>query len=390
MNKLGIVIIITGILVMGGASAFGFPAITVNNPTPEPPNESFGFAVDISDDIIVVGDPMDRISGQPAPGSVYIYDHDGNLLRTISTPTPLIGGGFGTSFSIIGDRIVVGTNGFGGVGQAYLFDVLTGNLLKTINNPTPENGDNFGLPISSSNNFFAVGASGDNTGAPSAGSVYIYDIDGNLVRTINNPTPAINDAFGTVSLSETRILIGAGGGMQPGSAYLYDFDGNLLLTINNPTPENFEGFGTAVALSETRIVVADKNDNESKGAVYFYDFDGNLLRTIKNPNGNPQTGGRFGNSLSIDGDNLLIGAPSHVIGLKMQTGVSTSGIAYLADASRGHLLQTINNPTRDNNDNFGNSVAILGKTMVVGDRNDKVGGITAGSVYIFDLLRGPP
>ena len=62
-----------------------------------------------------------------------------------------------------------------------------------------------------SGNLVIVGASGDSTGAAQAGSVYVFDAaTGNLLRTLNNPTPEASDYFGySVALSGNLMIVGA-------------------------------------------------------------------------------------------------------------------------------------------------------------------------------------
>ncbi len=75
--------------------------------------------------------------------------------------------------------------------------------------------------------------------------------------------------------------------------------------------------------------------------------------TFNNPT--PESGDIFGNSVSISGNNVLVGA------LNDDTG-ATDGSAYLFDATTGGLLKTFNNPAPDsgNVDQFGFSVSISG------------------------------
>ena len=58
--------------------------------------------------------------------------------------------------------------------------------------------------------------------------------------------------------------------------------------------------------------------------------------TINNPT--PAIHDRFGFSVSISGDKMLIGAPFDA------TGATDAGSAYLYDATTGILLHTFNNP----------------------------------------------
>ena len=60
---------------------------------------------------------------------------------------------------------------------------------------------------------------------------------------------------------------------------------------------------------------------------------------------NPQPQGFFGNSVSVNGNNALIGS-------------EIQGLAYLFDTVTGNLLQTFMNPTLPCGDLFGSSVAL--------------------------------
>lgn len=67
-------------------------------------------------------------------------------------------------------------------------------LLTVFTNPTPVTGDYFGSSV------VAVGADRvliaapwDNTGATWAGAAYLFSLNGALLTTFTNPTPAAND-----------------------------------------------------------------------------------------------------------------------------------------------------------------------------------------------------
>ena len=55
------------------------------------------------------------------------------------------------------------------------------------------------------------------------------------------------------------------------------------------------------------------------------------------------------------------------------TGGTNSGVAYLFDATTGALLQTFLNPTPEANDFFGISVSISGNNVLVGASIDDTG-----------------
>ena len=171
----------------------------------------------------------------------------------------------------------------------------SGDQLLTINNPTPAAGDSFGSSVATTpTGDLLIGAIGDSTGASAAGSVYLYDTHGNLLLTINNPTPAAGDRFGnSVATTPTGdLLIGDfgddTGASNAGSAYLFDgTNGNLILTINNPTPASSDRFADSVATTPTGdlLVGAVNEDTGASNSGSVYLFEGiSLSEILQNAN----------------------------------------------------------------------------------------------------------
>ena len=106
----------------------------------------------------------------------------------------------GTAVAAMGtDRVLIGApfddTGGTDVGAAYLFNT-NGVLLKTITNPTPVADDRFGARLATlGNGRVIINASSDDTGATNAGSAYVFDYNGDLLATLNNPAPATGDFF---------------------------------------------------------------------------------------------------------------------------------------------------------------------------------------------------
>ncbi|MFH1973798.1 MAG: thrombospondin type 3 repeat-containing protein [Patescibacteria group bacterium] len=369
---------------------YGTPII-IHNPTPAV-SDGFGISA-IDGNVFIVGADADD-TGATDAGSAYLYDATtGNLLQTFNNPIPADTDIFGSSVSISGDKVLIGASfddtGATNAGSAYLYDATTGALLHTFNNPTPAWEDYFGRSVSISGDKVLIGAFGEEyiaeIVAPDAGSAYLYDATtGALLQTFNNPTPVAYDRFGTsISISGDKALIGTPlddtGATDAGSAYLYDATtGALLQTFNNPTPAAADKFGYSVSISGDKVLIGAISDDTGAtdaGSAYLYDATtGALLQTFNNPTpilGNPL----FGRSVSISGDKVLIGA----------TGDGSGGSAFLYDATTGALLHTFNDPTPAAPDVFGVSVSISGDKVVIGATGDGTKAYNSGSAHLYLL-----
>jgi len=344
--------------------------LTILNPTPEPVDE-FGFSLATTPTgNLFVGARFDKTDASDA-GSAYLFDGTtGGLLLTIPNPTPTVSDQFGYSVATTptGNLLVgalFGDDGATNAGAAYLFDGTTGDLLLTLLHPTPEDDDFFGISVATTpSGDLLVGAMRDDTGAEEAGAAYLFDgTTGSLLLTIPNPTPEANDLFGaSVATAPTgNLLVGAlfgdDGATDAGAAYLFDgTTGDFLFTLQNPTPATGDFFGSSLATTPTGnlLVGANFDSTGAHGAGEAYLFDGTtggLLFTIPNPT--PAINDTFGFSVATtpSGD-LLVG------GVLDSTDANRSGAAYLFDGTTGGLLFTIPNPTPDADDTFGISVPL--------------------------------
>ena len=84
-------------------------------------------------------------------------------------------------------------------------------------------------------------------------------------------------------------------------------------------------------------------------------------------------GAKFGHSVAVDGDTIVIGAPY----------AGTGGAVYVFRASDGEQLAMLTADDGGADDGFGYSVAIDGDTVVIGARFDDDDGSNSGSVYVF-------
>ncbi len=330
-----------------------------------------------------------------------------------SIPPPLTGlqdgAELGASVAVEGDYTVTGApfdDASGGdSGVVKVFHTSTGALLFVLPNPNPAGNDRFGTSVAISGTRVVVGAPFDDVGADDAGSAYVYDLTSDTPTvptvTLNNPSPATFDLFGTsVAISGTRIVVGAyfkdSVAGNSGSAYGYDLTSATprvpVVTWNNPTPALQDNFGYAVAISGTRVVVGAHNDDTggyNDGIAYVYDFMSATpavpVATLNNPS--PSFQDNFGYSVGISGTRVIVGA------YRDDSGELEAGSAYVYDLISGTPtvpIATLNNPSPGFQDNFGYSVAISGARVVIGARYDDTGADDAGSSYVYDLNSATP
>ena len=326
-----------------------------------------GIGLSASDTHIVIGTP----GGAGAATAFDVYSAEtGAFLRSIGKidPAALGDGGFGAFVSISGTKVIMGHPLAASVaGAAYIFEATTGALLHTLSAPTG-GAVTTGQAVAISPNYAAVLSL---TSAQTSSRIGVYNVStGALLHTIAQVTNG--NGHGSLSITDQYLVAGeplrdrAG---QPtsdnsGAVSVYDTaTGSLLHTIVEPTPSVSGDFGFSVSVHGDYIAIGGAPS--TYGAVYIYSAStGSLLHTFQNPL-SAETGTTynygFGNSVSVYGDHLLVGA---LDGPKPGTIGDSWGRAYLYDLTNGSLIQTISGT--NNNDQLGDSVAIGPGIIAIG------------------------
>ena len=274
-----------------------------------------------------------------------------------------------------------------------------GNLLLSIPNPEAFNNERFGFSTAANGDRVVVGAPLDDPqGIADAGSAYVFDLaTGNLVAALKNPEPFNGDRFGySVAIFGTVAVVGAPfddpvGVTDAGSAYIFDITtGHLLATLRRANADLFndERFGNSVAVFGDRVVVGAPRDDPQgvfgAGSAFVYDLSGHLVATLNNPE--PFNGDTFGCSVAATGTRAVVGAS-----FDDPSGVTDAGSAYVFDINTGALVSTLvlTHPNLLPGDSFGFAVAASGNVAVVGAPFADPSGVTdAGAAYLFDLNSG--
>jgi hypothetical protein len=160
----------------------------------------------------------------------------------------------------------------------------------------------------------------------------------------------------------------------------------------------FARFGQAVAITDNYAVVgAYGAGTYNNGQVYIFEKQGNnWVQTQILQNSDNENYDRFGYSVAIDGDWLIVGAIGEDDDENGNNNISKAGSVYIYKNISGTWTQTqkIVANDRSADDEFGWSLDIDGTTMIIGAHQDfeDENGLNpihhAGSCYLFDLNMG--
>ena len=303
-----------------------------------------------------------------------------------------------------GNLAVIGETG---LDRARVFNLDTGAVVYTLTDPV--NGGQYGRAVDITGSWIVVADL--NAGISNSGEVYVYNRStGALTHTLQNPnafnTPN-SDVFGSkVAISGDMIAVSATGeddadGLSSGKVYVFDLGSatptTVLHTLDNPNNDGgstqADNFGDSLAIDGNNLVVgtpADDTGGTNAGIVYVYDL-GSVTPTvpssvIENPNPLTPATDDFGVSAGISGNLIIVGANN-----TEDAGGVGSGKAYIFNLSDGSLRQTLDNPSASQpstSDEFGTEVSISGGLCLVGAPLEDVGGSLSGSVYMFDANTG--
>lgn len=376
------------------------PFLTLTNPSPVSA-DYFGWSVALSGTRILVGAPYDD-SGATDAGSVYAYELTNPVptvpVRTLTKPSLVPGLAYGFATAISGTRFAVSAAVEGAVRVYDLNRAGTPSPVLTVTNPQAGRTDSFGMAVALSGTSLVVGA-------PDADRSYVYDLSSLNPAvpaiTLTNPGPRLNDNFGAaVGVSGSRIVVGA---WISERAYVFDTSVSTpsipVLTLTNSLQGAGNRFGASVAIEGVRVVVGallDRVGGTLAGAVYLYDLAGPTPAEPSVVVPNPVPGGSdlFGQSLSMSGTRLVIGAPGDsASGATGPNGPIGSGAAFVFDLNNPESLLsvlTLPNPDPALYDSFGWSVGISESLVVVGAFADDLGAADTGGAYVYDLASAVP
>jgi hypothetical protein len=266
--------------------------------------------------------------------------------------------------------------------------------------------DEYGVSVDIDGDYAIVGSIKKNLIGQSEGAAYILYRDQNgpnnwgQVARLTAPDLQAGDNFGfSVAISGGVAAVGS-----PLDDHTAGNEGSVAVFYQNanvPNQWNFQkkviasdadsgdNFGTSVALNGDNLLVGASLDDETAtnaGAAYvFYRNNGganNWGEVAKLQANTGDANDNMGNSVAIDGDYAIVGAPG-ANGFQQDIGAAyIFGRNQSGPDNWGEVAKLRGNPSGQN-DNFGGSVTISGPWALVGADRSDIKAVDAGAVFAF-------
>lgn len=410
-------------------------------------NDLFGYALAADGDLLAVGAYLEKsfaggVDGDQTDnsaegsGAVYVFArHGGEWVQQTYIKGLANGSGqqFGRALALSGNTLAVGApfdrHGGSGIdpapaegsapdsGAVHVFRLRDGVWQREayIKAGKVEKGALFGYSLALQGDTLAVGAYLEDSSSelPDTGAVHMFKRkpDGSWIPSgrLVASTPQQAAGFGySIGISGATLAVGAHLEAGSGAVHLFSREGEQWMpqTVLRPVrPGSNDLFGSSLAFDgETLAVGAHLEDGafENSGAVYVYRRQrsgwSDPLRL--EPEGGAEH--RFGRSLALAGDTLVVGAyledsgePGiHVGAVPRGTGrAPESGAVYVYTREGGQWRQQahIKAGNAGTGDMFGYAVTLAGGSLAAGAPAEAAAGtdpsddsaVGAGAVYVF-------
>ena len=265
--------------------------VQVQKLTGDPQEASFGSAVALEGNTIVVGALFDTVGTNLNQGAAYVFTRTGGVFtrqQKLLASDGSAGARFGSSVALSGDTVLVGApTGFPATvrsGAAYVFvRSASGSTFTETQRLAPSDAPRqaFGAKVALDGNTAAVSSQlSPVDGRPDQGVIFIYTRSGTSFVERHQLTPsdgAARDQFGVFfDLQADTLIAGlATSERVQGRAYVFTRLANTFTeTQRLSASDGFTGdfFGTAVAVDGGNILISAPLAQQRRGA--FYAFGG--------------------------------------------------------------------------------------------------------------------
>ena len=379
------------------------------------PNDYFGSSVALIPGWAFVSKEDDDVQAQS--GAIYAYrDTGAGWVNTqkLKASDPAFGAMLGYSLSASGDWMVATTpfdrpqGGYDVPGSAHVYHLQGGTWVHTqkllASDFTSIHQKFFGWSAALRGDRLVIGERDDHTAGYAAGSAYVFQLQGGSWIEVAKLYAADSEVYGSfgdaVAIDGDRLVVGApshdngGPDINPGAAYVFERQANgtwvqtQKLIASDPGPQNF--FGFSVAINGDSILVGAPTHNHTpqlSGVVYAFTRQGGQFVETQElwPWDNQQTD-LVGASVQLDSELAVFSAASD------GDAAHNSGSAYVFRRVHGAWQQTSKMIPLDGKvgHGFSRSVAISGRHALIGSWGDDEAcptnpGCNSGSAYLFEL-----
>ncbi|MDB4347911.1 FG-GAP repeat protein, partial [bacterium] len=310
-----------------------------------------------------------------------------NVFTITPTTTETYAGSFSITFSA--------TDGTNAVTAISAFTLTFGYLQQAILHASDaQTNDWFGYDVGIDGDTLIVGARAEDTGATNAGALYVFTRSGTTwsqQAKLTASDPDTSHYFGSVAaISGDTIIVGvqshdgdSSTQSSGGAAYIFTRSGTTWsqqAKIHNTGNATNDKFGNSVDIEGDTVVVGKWQGSSNKGAAYIFTRSGTTWSQSKYLTASDgASNDYFGKTVRISGGTVAIHA-------QMANNTDTSaGAVYVftGSGSTWTQQQKLVASDADDWDMFGAGLGIDGDTIIAGAYGEATGGTNAGAAYVF-------
>ena len=386
--------------------------------------DRFGDSVGIAGNTAVVGAPLqESLDNQSVSitnggwGHTFSRGSGGwSYDEFLAVSNPQVNGRLGSSVAVAGSTVMAGApsyhqNNNTDPGEVTIASKssLTGSLATEFTKTGQFGNDLFGRSVALDTGIAVVGAPGALIGSDAlAGKAYLYTKNNNVWGPAATAiwSAGTNAGAGTifgssVAVDGNTVVIGSPGeDSSSGAAYVFTKDALGIWSAVRLTASdraNADSFGRWVAVDGDFVVVGAWQDDDGgtdSGSVYVFtkpsggwgtwvtlSTSSKAALTAKLTASDAAADDHFGWSVSVDGDNVVVGAYGND-----DDGADSGSVYLFTKPSGGWVTATetvkLTAPDGAADDNFGDSVAAGGGRVIVGAPGDES---ETGAAYVFSI-----
>jgi hypothetical protein len=290
----------------------------------------------------------------------------------------------GSAVSVSGNLAVAGANGDNSWrGAVYVYEKTGGSwgFKQKLLSTDIATDDYLGASVVTNGTYIVAGAYGKNG---NTGAVYVFGLSGGNWVQIQKLTPATaGEGFGfSLALDGSRLIVGAiYNNSARGAAYVYNLTGGTWVQQQKIVPADVAAddlFGSSIATNGTQIVVSSVGDDARRGSEYVYSFSGgNWTQQQKLLAGDGVADDNFGQSVAMSGNTMIVGAYG-------DDSYRGSAYVFTTTGTTWTQQQKITATNRIQNEGFGYSMSISGNNLAISGAGGDINGVTSpGAAYIF-------